>query len=319
MVSVIINVYNGERYIKKCLDSIVNQTYKDLEIIIINDGSTDNTLAICEEYKDNRIKIINQENRGIILSKKVGIENSTGDYIFFIDQDDFIELDTIEYLYNLCKDNNVKIATCRELDIYNYNFIVKKCKEKVEIISNKEMLKKILFWENRTETLWNKLIKKELLVNIRFENKPIDDLPFGYKIILSTDKIAYSNQVKYYYLKHLESTSMQRKENLTYSIGLYNIMLERYYYIKNIYPKFKENEIGVLYVIARLYLTNNREILDFLNKQGAREIYNKFFSLDVLTSSMKCREKIKLILFRINPNLHSFIINEYLKIKRKIK
>ena len=76
LITVIINVYNGEKFLKKCIDSVINQTYKNLEIIIVNDGSTDNTLNICKEYKDDRIKIINQENMGLSLARNVGIDNS---------------------------------------------------------------------------------------------------------------------------------------------------------------------------------------------------------------------------------------------------
>ena len=102
MISVIINVYNGERYIKKCLDSILNQTYKNLEILIVNDGSTDDTLKICKSYKDSRIRIINTKNKGLSLSRNVGLDNAKGEYLYFIDCDDYIEKDTLEYLYNLC-------------------------------------------------------------------------------------------------------------------------------------------------------------------------------------------------------------------------
>ena len=101
MISVILNVFNGEKYIKKCLESIINQTYKDIEIVIVNDGSTDDTKKIIESYKDKRIKLINQENMGLSLSRNVGIDNSKGDYLYFVDVDDYLEKDALEYLYNL--------------------------------------------------------------------------------------------------------------------------------------------------------------------------------------------------------------------------
>ena len=90
LISIIINVYNGEKYIKKCLDSVINQTYKNLEILIINDGSTDKTLEICKKYKDERIKIITTENQGLSFSRNVGIDNAGGEYLYFVDADDFI-------------------------------------------------------------------------------------------------------------------------------------------------------------------------------------------------------------------------------------
>ena len=319
LISVIINVYNGEKFIKKCLDSVVNQTYRNLEIIIINDGSTDNTLSICESYKDGRIKIITTENFGLSKSRNIGIDNSHGEYIYFVDSDDCIELDTLQYLYNLCKKYKTKIATCKSLDIYNYKFIEKNYKQRIKILSNKEMLEKILLWDNRAEALWNKLIKKELFNNLRFEDRPINDIAFTYKLALTTEKIAYSNQIKYFYFKHNNNKRKQKKEDLIRSIDLYNVSIERYEHIKKIYPNFKENEFGVLFIIARLYLRKNKEIIDFLNKQSAVELYKKLFSIKILgCKTLNVRERIKLVLFRINSKLYVWSINFYLKIKRKV-
>ena len=101
LISIIINVYNGERYIKKCIDSVICQTYKNIEIIVINDGSVDHTLKILKSYQDKRIKIINQKNKGLSLSRNVGISHAKGKYYYFLDMDDYIEKDTISYLYSL--------------------------------------------------------------------------------------------------------------------------------------------------------------------------------------------------------------------------
>ena len=121
LITIVINVYNREKYIKKCLDSIVNQTYKNLEILIVDDGSTDNTVKICKSYKDKRIRIISGKNTGISLARNVGIDNAKGNYLYYVDSDDFIELDTIEYLYKLIKKYNVDISTCVSKHIHNYN------------------------------------------------------------------------------------------------------------------------------------------------------------------------------------------------------
>ena len=113
LISVILNVYNGEKYINKCIDSVINQTYKNIEILVINDGSTDNTVNIVKKYKDKRIKLINnKKNLGLALSRNVGIDNAKGRYLYFVDIDDFILEDTIEYLYKLIKKYNVLLATC---------------------------------------------------------------------------------------------------------------------------------------------------------------------------------------------------------------
>ena len=111
-VSIIVPVYNVENYIERCLKSLVNQTLKDIEILIINDGTPDNSIEICEKYakNDNRIKIFNKENEGLGLTRNYGIERATGEYIAFVDSDDYVTLDMCENLYNAAIENNADIV-----------------------------------------------------------------------------------------------------------------------------------------------------------------------------------------------------------------
>ena len=112
LISVVLPIYNVEKYLRRCLDSIVNQTYKNLEILLVNDGSTDNCLKICEEYakSDNRIKVINKKNAGLGMARNTGIDNARGEYICFFDSNDYIELDTIEKAYQIIVSENVEIV-----------------------------------------------------------------------------------------------------------------------------------------------------------------------------------------------------------------
>ena len=314
MISVIINVYNGEKYIKKCLDSIINQTYKNLEILIINDASTDKTLDICKKYNDKRIKIINNKtNLGLSLSRNIGIENSNGEYLYFVDSDDFIKKDTIEYLYNLCKENNVSISTCSSQDIYNYDYKVKNKTEIIKIVSDVGILKKLLLSIDRYGTIWNKLYKKELFNNIKFENRIINDVVVVYKIYLEAKKIACSNQIKYYYYRH--GDSIISNKNTDRSIDLYEASLQRYNYIKKIYPNLLENDICLLLIIIILYNHNDEKLNNYLKKENAFSLYKKLFTLKMLKCKMKLKDKIKIILFRINPKFYYFILKIYMKLK----
>lgn len=304
LITVIVNVYNREKFIRKCLDSIINQTYKNLEILIINDGSTDNTLKICESYKDRRIRIITTENLGLSLSRNIGIDNASGIYLYFVDSDDFIENDTIEYLYSLCKKYNADFSTCNPLTIFDYNFKIEKQKENIEILNSTEMLKRVLLLENMAGTIWNKLIKKELFHDIRFENRIINDVVVTYKVVIKSGKIIYSNQKKYYYLKHSDAVSIDGYKNLDRSIDFYNAILQRYYNLKKIYPNFIENDIAVLKSILKLYLVENEEVKHFLKEQKAIYTFKKIFSFKMFFSHVKSKEKIKLLLFEINPKLY---------------
>ena len=114
-VSVIVPVFNVESYLNESLDSILNQTLKDIEIICINDGSTDNSLDILETYskKDKRIKIISKENEGQGVARNVGLDNAQGEYISFVDSDDFIKRDMLEKLYNKAENNDLDLVMCK--------------------------------------------------------------------------------------------------------------------------------------------------------------------------------------------------------------
>ena len=319
LISVIINVYNGEKFIRKCLESILNQTYNNLEILIINDGSTDNTLNICNEYSDKRIRIINQKNMGLSYSRNVGIENAKGEFLYFVDSDDFIEDDTIEYLYNMYQKYSAPICTCKPYDIYDYNIQLKKTEESIKILDSKEMLKMVLLSTDRAVTIWNKLIKKELFEDIRFEIRPINDITVTYKLVIKAEKIAYSNQIKYYYLRHKNAITANEQVNTNRSIDCFNASMERYNNIKKDYPKLVENDISMLRTITMLYLRDNKELEFFLNNNNTLKLFRKLFTLKLLFCKISFNEKIKIVLLAINPNLAKFVNNRYQMISNKYK
>ena len=309
LITVIINTYNGEKYIKKCLDSIINQTYKNLEILVINDGSTDNSLNILNTYKDKRIKVITTENKGLSLSRNVGIDNALGKYLYFVDVDDFIEKDTIEYLYNLINKYKVKIATCNHENIYDYDFTINQEKENIITKSSKQMISEVLLGKGRVGTIWNKLFDISLFNNIRFENRIVNDVVVIYKLYLNANKIAYSNQKKYFYLKRNDSISIKRSKER--QIDMYKACLERYDYLKKVWPNYIENEAGLLLMIFKLYYYDYKKIKDFYKAEKVKKKYNEIFSLKVLKCDLRTNDKIKIILFRISPKLSKLVTKIY--------
>ena len=174
--SIIVPVYNVECYLSKCLISLINQTYTNIEIICIDDGSTDNSIQVLEEYKlkDDRIKIIKQENCGVSVARNVGIENASGDYILFVDADDWLETDACEILEHTLKN------TESELILFYHYRVMPNCRIKSSLKINDSHLynnmHKLLDKEqefvlsNALAPLWNKLFKRDLIVanNIRF-------------------------------------------------------------------------------------------------------------------------------------------------------
>lgn len=316
LISIIINVYNGEKYINKCLDSVINQTYTNLEILIINDGSTDKTLEICEKYKDERIKIITTENQGLSFSRNTGIDNAKGEYLYFVDVDDFIELDTIEYLYNLSQKYDADIVTCECKEIYNYNFKIETKKEIIRSLSNEEMLKAFLLKQiNFCDSTWNKLIKKDIFNDIRFHNKTINDLTTTYKLIIKSKKIIYSNQIKYFYYRNQDSVTIKKKHDLNRNIEIHKVLIQRYYDIKEMYPSLIENDISMAKGIIMLYSRNNKELRKYLDNEGTLQWFKKIYSIKMLKYKFGKRLKLKFIIFSISPKLYQVTIDTYLKLK----
>ena len=177
-VSIIVPVYNTAKYLEQCLDSLINQTLKDIEIIIVNDCSPDNSLDIIKSYKDKRIKIINHKsNKGIGISRNNGIKKATGEYIGFVDSDDFVELDMYEKYYNFAKSNKLDFVTGHYNKVFDKK--TKEFKNDYFEITNKEINKNIINLIDYGPC--NKIFKREAITKnkIKFdETKKFEDLPF---------------------------------------------------------------------------------------------------------------------------------------------
>ena len=164
LVSIIVPIFNVDKYLEKCIKSIINQTYRNLEIILINDGSTDNSYQICKKYseQDSRIVLIDKQNGGSASAKNYGLKIAKGDYISFVDSDDFVELDMIEYMVNTIKKFNTDIVQCEFVNLYK-NTTAFGQEDIVEItIDAKEFLSLFLTqWKN--SLFCNKLFKMSFL------------------------------------------------------------------------------------------------------------------------------------------------------------
>lgn len=202
-VSVIIPVYNVEQYLRECLDSVVNQTLKDIEIICVNDGSPDNSLAILEEYaaKDERIKIINKENGGLSSARNCAIPLAQGEYIGFVDSDDWIDLDFYEKLYNTAKEYNAEIACA---DLYRVSDTKAKyfVKHKNIKCSKKERVKYKLAHIPHHNYVMNKIYHTKKLQKCRvlFEDKVLfEDVLWSHKVVYYLENLVTVPNTKYNY------------------------------------------------------------------------------------------------------------------------
>lgn len=200
LISVIVPVYNVEKYLPKCLDSIIRQTYKKLEIILVDDGSPDNCPQICDEYakKDKRIKVIHQPNGGLSMARNAGLKIATGEYIGFIDSDDFIEPDMYEYLLKGIKEHEADISTCTFYLEKKEEFYVRYWAS--HIIYNRLGALDALERLKINNYAWNKLYKKSLWDGIEFPaGKNYEDALTLYKVFNKTKKTVCLPEAKYYY------------------------------------------------------------------------------------------------------------------------
>ena len=216
-ISVIVPVYNVERYIHECIDSILNQTFKEFELILIDNGSIDNSGKICDDYgkRDNRIKVIHTENVGVSVARNIGLKAAIGEYIMFIDSDDYIEKCTLMNSYSIAQMYNADIVMFALKLIYehsnNKDEVVSYNKyDDIEIYSNKEVIKKYLTHEIRGY-VWNRLVKREILIrnNIVF---PIgvgygEDIFVTLETISAAQKVVLMNEAMYNYRQRKDSMS----------------------------------------------------------------------------------------------------------------
>ncbi|MFA5603095.1 MAG: glycosyltransferase [Bacilli bacterium] len=231
-VSVIVPIYNSEKFLDKCINSIINQTYKNLQIILVNDGSYDNSGKYIEYYKkkDSRIKVINKENGGLWSARNAGLEIATGDYISFVDSDDWIEKDMIEKMYNSIVEYNSDLSVCNYGKVYENKTEKKSLKIEDNIIEINEIGIDNYFYNYYFNYLHghevtNKLYKNMIITEhqIRFDkNEDIfsEDLLFNLYYICHVNKISSLEQSLYNYVQHENSIMNNVKPNIIVRYGL---------------------------------------------------------------------------------------------------
>jgi glycosyltransferase involved in cell wall biosynthesis len=302
-ISVIIPVYNVEPYLRKCLDSVIHQTLTDLEIICVNDGSTDGSLAILEEYapKDSRITIINQENQGIGNARNAGLDKASGKYIYFIDSDDWVEPDTLQKCITIMEEDS-------EIDLVGFGAFVEKEKvddEQVKGAQQYHSLKNSGLFATSPEnirqmvtTVWNKIFKTEIIKKYQIlfpEGLWYEDNAFYYEYYLHTKKIYILNEYLYHYLQRVGSimwNTFQKK------LPHFGDRLRIFDHIYKHYQKYDqlENYACVLNSLWKGYLAadyydsqNNPEVLIFATKL-AKSYDHRYIDLEYreFLRSKKC-------------------------------
>lgn len=300
LVSVIIPVYNVEKYIEKCLESVLNQSYKKLEILIINDGSKDKSEEKYKKYlKDKRIKVIKQKNEGLSSARNTGIINSSGDYIMFVDSDDWIDKNCIEYCLKELLEDDYEVIIFPYISEYRNKSIVRNLfveEKKFEEKKIKEdLLSKLLGKDNNPLTLenlntaWGKLYKKRIISEIKFLDTSeigTEDCLFNINVFYFSKKIKYINECYYHY----------RKDNIdsltkTYKKELFSRWCRLYYEMSNFIDNKKLDE-------SYKKNLNNRVILNIFSlllniSDSNLKLKDKYFEIKILLNQKIYRESFE--------------------------
>lgn len=258
LISVIVPVYNVEKYLNRAVDSILAQTYQKLEIILVDDGSTDRSGAICDAYaeKDSRIKVIHKPNGGPSEARNVGIRASAGVFIGFVDSDDYIEPDMYEFLYNNLIRENADVSICGIFSVYN-NKVEKIPSPEYFVLDSKEAIQITLEAEKFSVTSVNRLYRKQLFDSVLFPEDKImaEDAILNVDILLLCDKVVFSTVPKYYYY--------HRSNSLTTSA-------------------FRPEIMGSVEAYQRIYDTLEKQLPELLDVAQMRLCWATFFVLDRL-------------------------------------
>ena len=218
LISIIIPIYNVEQYLRRCVDSVLQQTYTNLEIILVDDGSPDNCGRICDEYAqaDSRVRVIHKTNGGLSSARNAGLDIMTGEYLMFVDSDDYLSLDCVEYLFEIIKRFSAQISIGNYTETRSNQYEFKQGQECLELISGRECCER-QYGENSVQYISScfKLYARAIFAELRFpEGLLHEDEGTTYKALYSCDKVAVSQRVVYaYYYNPKSITKRPKKKN----------------------------------------------------------------------------------------------------------
>jgi glycosyltransferase involved in cell wall biosynthesis len=268
-VSIVVPIYNVERYLRNCIESIITQSLKDIEIILVNDGSIDNCGKICNEYmkNDKRINVIHKQNGGLSDARNAGIKFASGDFIGFVDGDDSIDQNMYEVLYNLCIDQNADISTCLiksdNINLKN-DFLVE---SNVKVLDSKNAIHGLYEGTLSGFSACNKLYKKEIFENILFPiGRVYEDAAVMYRLFDHAKKIAFINFPLYNYIQR--ELSITRSGFSEKRFDVVSNYFETYSFMEKEYPEMCE-KLNFIY-----FNTLTNMIIDIIREKNLENDFN---------------------------------------------
>lgn len=316
-LSIIVPVYNLEQLLPKCLESILVQTFKEFELILVNDGSTDKSGKICDDYanKDERITVIHKKNGGAASSRNAGLQIAKGKYIGFVDSDDYINKFMYETLYNNAIEHKSDIVICDYLKVnigHDYNTTQADLDYKVKHYKNTEALNEIYTEKSKYIMFivpWNKLYRRSLFDNIKYDvNNMFDDETVAHKLFYNSRKITYFDSKLYYYVQRNGSLM-----NSSFSIKRLDkvyVLNDRATYFRNkneyeLHQKALKHYMDMFfwyYYLAKSNLSNIEQELKDMKRMFDRNL------IDLLKlKGISWKQKVMCVLFSLNPSLFEIV------------
>lgn len=317
-ISVIVPVYNVEKYLYKCINSILEQTFNEFELILVNDGSTDNSGNICDEYaiKDRRVIVIHKENGGLSSARNAGLDIAKGSYISFIDSDDWIARDMYETLFDVGLKNDLDIVQCGYKSVYeNSGMKAEVNSKKIMFVYADKILTKFFYNQDISSVVWDKIYKKHLFMDIRFPvDQLLEDAFILSDIYYSAESMAVLKDIKYYYL--------QREGSIMKSGPSINLMLSSFKaYVNRIKVASKKQDSNLynkaisglasdffqyyrLIFLAEMNINNKKEL-----KRELKNWYKSYRKTIFYNNSIPIKNRVHLELCYINSNFVYIILN----------
>ena len=312
LISVIVPVYNVEKYLKRCVESILNQTYSELEVLLIDDGSTDQSGRICEEYSyDPRVRIVHKPNGGLSDARNTGIDLAEGRYLCFVDSDDYIDRRFVETLHAMIVEKGTRIAAANYICI-DENGPINKAKAKVggvEVLSGKEAIYYLYNHEKYANYMWNKMFDSVLFKEIRFPyGRKMEDLGIAYLLLRESNGIAYIHLPLYYYWQRADS--IMHTPSRQFYIDYYALTYQRYKDVKQWFPELQIN--------YSYYVRTALKTYDTLEKQDQETALRELKIIWTNNrSAFRFKHTIAYILLRLNKTLYKMLLDEFRIIESK--
>lgn len=322
LISIIIPIYNVEKYVGRCIESVINQTYKNIEIILIDDGSTDSSKIICQKYtkEDSRIHYYFKKNGGVSLARNMGIEKSNGKFIQFVDADDYIEKNMVEVLYNNIIKYNADISTCniKKMD-KNGKILFPIQHLGIHTYTKDEYIKNIYDEKMYYAYPINKLIKKEIIGNIRFDEQVfnMEDILFILEITQNVKLVVYDgNEYLYNYVFRPDSASRKKYDEKNLSIlRPMNIIIDKYL---NLFSENLKDDFILGYYLESLkayyYSKKTNNFLEYRDK--LKLVKKQYYKYLLSSKYINNKSKLKLILANASPFIYYSLKYDLIKYKR---